>query len=176
MLLTPLVSTLTFLAAAYVCCGLLPLLLVPSIRSLEEKPGRTGLLVTLCGLSVWAISIGLLFVAISSTTYLLLATLMGLGSQLAAVGYLLMAAEYTGALEVDRRLLGAITAVLAIVQALSLTDPFHHLVWDGTVGPPLTEVSVGPVAVVTALLTFVVGFGALALLVVDTITASGVRR
>ncbi|WP_254761861.1 histidine kinase N-terminal 7TM domain-containing protein [Natrinema marinum] len=170
------VSPASFLPAAYVCCGLLPLALVGPIRSAGSKPGRTGLLVSIVGLSVWSISIGLLFVASASLSYLLLATLTGLGSQLTAIGYFLMAAEYTGALESTRRLLGALAAVVVFVQLLSITDPVHHLVWAGSSSPPLTEFTLGPVAIVVVVLTFVLGVVAWCLLVFDAATASGVRR
>ncbi|THE64948.1 PAS domain S-box protein [Salinadaptatus halalkaliphilus] len=170
------VSTVVFLAVAYVCCGLLPLALVPSVRNAGPKPGKIGVLVTLLGLAIWSIAVGLLLLETDSTRYRLFGTLFGAGGQLAAVGYFLLATEYTGALVVTRRTGYVFGTAIGLSAALSLSDPYHHLVWEGTTTPPMNEVTLGPAGILIVLATVGIAISALLLLVADVVTASGIRR
>lgn len=170
----------TVLPFSYVVCGLAPLVLVPYVVSNRAKPGSTGLLVALVGIAVWALGLALLAVGVGGSAagaaLLGAATVAMLGSQLAGAGFLLLGGEYTGRLAVTRRRLLALGAVLALAQLPALTDPLHGLVFGVTDQPLLDQAAIGPVGVGLILLTLAAALVGLAVLVLEAVTAAGVRR
>ncbi|WP_436345268.1 histidine kinase N-terminal 7TM domain-containing protein [Natronorubrum sp. FCH18a] len=161
---------------AYLCGGLLPLFLVPYSRTHGEKPGRTGLIVALVGLSIWTMAYGLALSASSYLTVLGLGSFVILGGQLAAFGYLLLAIEYTGLFELTPRFVGGVAAIPILVQFLTLTDPLHYHLWGTTASPVVNTAAAGPVGRLIVLSTLAIGTVAALLLVADAVTATGVRR
>lgn len=169
-------SLLSLVPLTYVLCGLLPLCLVPYARLQRSKPGATGLLVVLFGLSLWSTSYGLLLVASSYATMLGLGTLVVFGGQLAAIGYFLLAVEFTDTVPLTRRLLVVVAVVTAFVPFLSITEPFHGLLWGYAARPVINTTTVGPLVEAVIVVMLGVAIAASALLVVDVVTAPGVRR
>ncbi|ARS91392.1 histidine kinase N-terminal 7TM domain-containing protein [Natrarchaeobaculum aegyptiacum] len=170
------VSPTSLLPLAYVCGGLVPLVLVPHTLRHWEKPGSTGLLVALGGLTIWSIAYGL---AVTTSAYgqvLVLGSIVILGSQLAAVGYLFVALEYTDAVELGRVLVGGFTAFVLLVFVVSVTDPAHGLLWGETDRPVVDTTASQPLATGTILFTMAIGAVAVLVLVVDTVTATGAQR
>lgn len=170
------VSLTSLLPLAYVCGGLVPLVLVPHTLRHRERPGGTGLLVVLGGLTIWSIAYGL---AITTSTYsqvLVLGSIVILGAQLATIGYLFVAFEYTDTVELGRTLVGAFAALVFLVFVVSVTDPYHGLLWGETDRPVVDTTASQPLATGTIAFTMALGTVAVLVLLVDTVTTTGARR
>ncbi|THE64949.1 PAS domain S-box protein [Salinadaptatus halalkaliphilus] len=170
------VSVTSLLALAYLACGLVPFALVSSVRRHSKKPGSTGLLVALIGLSIWSVAYGLAITSSAYSTVLALGSLVLFGGQLAAIGYLFLAIEYTETARLSTRLVNAAAVSVLAVQLLSLTDPIHGRLWGPTARPILDIGSAEPLATVLVVSTLAVAAVAALLLLADVITGPRARR
>lgn len=164
------------LPVAYVLCGALPLGLVPYVRGHSDKPGSTGLLITISGLACWAFAASVLFVATSYGVELVAASALILGAQLAGIGYFLIATEYVDWIEPTRRTLAALAVLVVGFQLVVLTEPLHQLVWAGYGPGHGADGRYGPLFAVHQAIGF--GFAGVGLVVLgaEALSTRGVRR
>ena len=162
--------------AAFVLCGALPLVLVPYVRSQRPKPGAVGLLVTISGLALWALATAAVYATESYGLRLAAMSVFLLGTSGAGIGYFLIATEYTGAVDLSRRLLAVLAVPAVAMQTLVWTEPFHGAVWAGGLPGPSGTATFGLPYYLHVVVT--VGFAAagLALIAREALGGRGVRR
>jgi PAS domain S-box-containing protein len=169
----------TVLAGVFTLAGLAPLVLLRPALANRDKPGSTGFLFVLAGITLWSLGAAGLQVAGSDPVVMLAFALRMAGPLIAASGFFLLLAEYTGLLSPTRPVLGSILLLVVVIQALTWTNPLHHLVY----GPELslTEETIrfekmGPVWVLNTVVSH--GFNAAAFLlgVIEVLRTSAMRR
>ncbi len=175
------VSTREVYVVVMVISGFLPLLLYPPVARNREKPGATGLLIAIPGVSGY--SFGYAFVAAATTPrqlYVAL-TVTLLVTEVSVIGWFLTAGEYAGAVAPTRRVLGALALFPLSIQVAAWTSPFHHLLYPPLSTVPLDESIRLSLTAHPALLFHTVGSYAIVVagflvLVADVVTSRGIRR
>lgn len=160
----------------YILCGVIPLLLVPYILRQRHKPGTTGLLITIIGLTIWAAGMAGLQVTTAYWPRQVVMSVFLAGVIFGGVGYFFLAAEYSGVLEVRRRLIAIVLSPLVAMLALAWSDSAHGLVWSGAVPGNITVAMPGPaffVYISYAMLVAVVGLFFIAR---EVAVGRGIRR
>jgi PAS domain S-box-containing protein len=169
----------TVLAGVFALAGVAPLVLLRPALANRDKPGSTGFLFVLTGITLWSLGAAGLQVAGSDPVAMLAFTMRMAGPLMAASGFFLLLAEYTGLLSPTRRVLGTILLVVAIIQALTWTNPVHHLVYGpdlSLTGETIRFEKMGPVWALNTVISH--GFNATAFLlgVIEVLRTSAMRR
>lgn len=161
--------------------SLLPLVLLRSVLRGSEKPGATGLLIAVPGVSLWSLGLGLNMAATTPLQWYLTSNLTLLVTNATVVGFFLTAAEYAGVTKPTRPVLGALALLPLSIQGAAWTNQYHHLLY-----PQLSSIALGePIQIslvdhpvlafhtIGSYLLVVVGF---ALLLQDALDSQGIRR
>ncbi|ELZ10831.1 putative signal-transducing histidine kinase [Halovivax asiaticus JCM 14624] len=163
-------------AGIYVSCGVLPLLLVPYILSHRHKPGTTGLLVTIAGLSLWAFSTAAVRFTTAYWPRQAIMSVFVVGITFGGVGYFFLTAEYSGVVDLTPRLLAAVLSPLGALLVLAWSDPVHELVWSGSTPGNITMATPGPAFYVYIAYVLLVATVGLFCIAREVAVGQGIRR
>ncbi|AXR80349.1 histidine kinase N-terminal 7TM domain-containing protein [Natrarchaeobaculum sulfurireducens] len=148
----------------------------------SHTPGSRGLSVTLVGFFFWNLASGLIIVHPTETTFRGLWGLRLFAANLIAIGWAVIALEYTRRRRLRLGYLGwsLLFAIPLLTQVLYATNTWHHLV----VHPTTTVTGIGALEVEhgwwfyvhTTYNYAVLGLGGVALLLADAVRSSGIHR
>lgn len=150
-----------------------PLLLIPAVRRHTDNPGATGLLVTLPAISLWALATGVTATAPTALLWWGANNLVYLGAGVSAVGWFLMATEYTNRLTPTRRTIALLALFPVSVQLIVWTDPIHGSFYSSIA--PQTE-GRNPLYWYQIIGSYLLVAAGTALLVTEVIRSTGIRR
>lgn len=144
----------------------------------RDRPGATGFVVLVAGITVWSLSIGVdkFFWGLAPSVAAF--NLVYLGGQITSVGWFLLTIEFTGLGRVTERLVAGLAVAVVAGQVLFWTNPLHGLVLGpGTTVENTSLATVyGPAfypAIGAFYLLILIGTG---LLLREAVRSSGVRR
>jgi PAS domain S-box-containing protein len=173
------VATRVLLAVAFAAAGVLPLVLVRPALANREKPGSTGFLFVIAGISLWSFGAAGLQVAPTEGAALAAFSLRIAGPLVSASGFFMLLAEYTGLFVPTRRMLAGILGFAAAVQVVTWTNPAHHLVFGPDVSLAAETIQferMGAVWVVNTIVSYAFNAAAFLLGVLEVQRSSGIRR
>ncbi|WP_247730006.1 histidine kinase N-terminal 7TM domain-containing protein [Halovivax limisalsi] len=162
--------------ATYAFSGTLPLLLVPYILRHRRKPGTTGLLLTIVGQALWALSMAAMHVTSAYWPRQAIMSLFVAGVAFGGVGYFFLAAEYSGVFGVTRRRLAAVFALIVALLVLAWSDLAHGLVWSRSTPGNITMGTPGPVFYVFITAVIVVASVGFYFIAREVVVGQGIRR
>ncbi|MFC7059597.1 histidine kinase N-terminal 7TM domain-containing protein [Halovenus salina] len=173
------VSERLLLTAVFMLGGVVPLPLLKPALANREKPGSTGFIFVLLGISAWSFAdAGLTYATTLGPAQIAFALRMA-GPLIAASGFFILVAEYTGVLEPTRVLLRSVLALAVAIQILIWTNPLHNLVYGPEVSLTAETIrfeKMGPVWVLNTIVSH--GFNVLAFLLGsrEVVQSSEIRR
>jgi len=167
------------LASVFVVAGLLPLVLLRSALPNRSKPGSTGFIMVVIGISCWSFGAAGLTAATTEGIAVAGFAFRIAGPVVSASGFFLLLAEYTGLLSPSRPVLAGVGLFVVAVQLLTWTNASHHLVY----GPSLDLATdtirferMGPVWVVNTIVSYTFNTTAFLLGIVEVLRTSELRR
>lgn len=169
----------SLLVLLYVTAGILPLLFLQPVLRQQDKPGATGLLMVIAGVSLWCLFNAAHLLAPTEQLAFVIWNLRIATTGVTIVGWFLTVAEYTGLYRPTRRLIGGLLIVPAASQLLVWTNPYHYLHYDSSTVFTAVESIVtnyGPAFYGNALYLYVLGIGGMLLLLPEVTDARRLRR
>jgi PAS domain S-box-containing protein len=173
------VSSPTALTAFFLCSAVLPLFMLPRALRNRQKPGVSGLVVIILSASVWSFTTVVLRNTAIPMVWWLTANIRMLAVSGVVVGLALLTIEYTGRIELSRRVVGVLCLYPLFLQAAVWTNPLHHLFYrpfSALALGQLVEDNAGVLFFVHATVAFGLIFGSLSLLLAEVFRTGGTRR
>jgi PAS domain S-box-containing protein len=161
--------------------SLLPLMLLRPVLRSRDKPGATGLLIAIPGVSLWSLGLAVNLAATTTLHWFLTANLVLLVTHVSVIGFFLTAVEYAGVTKPTRSIVGILALFPLSMQGLAWTNHIHHLLY-----PPLSSIPLGdPIQIsmgehpvlaahtIVSYLLVVAGFG---FILQNALSSDGIRR
>lgn len=173
------ISVHTVLDLFFLFSAVLPLVLLrPTVRN-RHKPGVKGLIVVILSASAWSFTTVLIRSFTAPVLWWLTANVRMLAVSSLVFGFAVLTIEYTGRIELSRRVVGVVALYPALVQLAVWTNPIHHLFYRPfaaiTLGR-LVEDNARVLFFVHSVVAFALIFAGLALLLAEVLRSGGIRR
>jgi PAS domain S-box-containing protein len=123
------VSNVELLGLVYVATGLVEVLFLRFALANRDKPGSLGFAMTVVGISIWSTVVGAGVFLPSIGASVLAFEFQLLGSQLAFVGWFLLALEFVNPDRLTTRVKRGMAAFIAVTFLGLWTNPLHGFIW-----------------------------------------------
>lgn len=166
-------------AGVFGIAGVLSLLLLRPVLANREKPGSSGFLFVIVGICLWSFGASGLQVADQEIVALTAFAFRIAGPLVSASGFFLLVGEFTGLIRSTHRILAVVVTFAVIVQALTWTNSFHHLVFGPEVSLTAETIrfeKMGVVWVVNTVVSYAFNSAAFLMGSLEVLRSSGIRR
>jgi signal transduction histidine kinase len=143
-----------------------------------DKPGSYGFTVTIVGIAVWSLSLGVAKFVGSYTGTALWFNVVLLGVEVATVGWFLLAVGFTGVRRVTPKVAAVVAGPVVPLQVLIWTNPLHHFVLgpETALDGGVLATVYGPGFWIHSVFSYLLVVAGTGLLVADAAQSTGVRR